>query len=152
MEARWEQAYEGMSWWGKLTNDPPDLSGMDKKFDELEKAKQRLVDTGELQKAREFFDDMEERSQGRIDASELAALKSVPQSHLEPYDEKSIAKSALLFSAMSVPVSAWGDLSQAGNIYDTLREVNGNYEGMSDFDIWLNTLILPGEALPASSP
>ncbi|MBS3652196.1 hypothetical protein KEU06_26730 [Pseudaminobacter sp. 19-2017] len=48
---------------------------------------------------------------------------------------------------MSLPVSAWGDLSRAGNIYDTLREVNGNYAGMSDFDIWLNTLILPGESL-----
>lgn len=145
--AGWEQAYQGMSWWNRTWSEPPDLSDVDKKIAELEKAKQRLAATGELQKARAFFDNMEERSQRRIDASELAALESVPQSHLEPYDEKSISKSALLFSAMSVPVSAWGDLSQASNIYDTLREVNGNYAGMSDFDIWLNTLVLPGESL-----
>ncbi|HWK15283.1 MAG TPA: hypothetical protein VNS02_12865 [Rhizobiaceae bacterium] len=147
LNERWERAYEGMSWWGKLTNDPPDLSAMDKKIAELEKAKQRLAATGEVQKARAIFDAMEERSQRRIDASEHAALRSVPHSHLEPYDGKAIAKSALLFSAMSVPVSAWGDLSQASSIYDTLREVNGNYEGMSDFEIWLKTLIMPGESL-----
>ncbi|MBS3652197.1 hypothetical protein KEU06_26735 [Pseudaminobacter sp. 19-2017] len=82
--ARWEQAYAGMSWWGKATSEPPDLSGMDKKIAELEKAKQRLAATGELQKARALFNNLEERSRRRIDASELAALKSVPQSHLEP--------------------------------------------------------------------
>ena len=48
---------------------------------------------------------------------------------------------------MSIPVSAWSDISQAGNIYDTLREVDGNYAEMSDIDVWLASLTLPAESL-----
>lgn len=146
-KAEAEAAYRGMSWWGKLTIDPPDLPEMEKKIDQLEAAKWRLDKSGELQKARSVFDALEARSQDRLDASEIDALRSVPLSHLDRYDDKAVAKSAIWFSAMSIPVSAWSDFSQAGNIYDTLREVNGNYAEMSDTDVWLTSLTLPAESL-----
>lgn len=142
-----EAAYRSRSWWGKLTIDPPDLSEMEEKIDKLEAAKWRLDQSGKLQKARSVFDALEARSQDRLDASEIDALRSVPSSHLDRYDEKAVAKSAIWLSAMSIPVSAWSDISQAGNIYDTLREVNRNYADMSDIDIWITSLTLPGESL-----
>lgn len=72
-----------MSWWGKLTVDPPDLPEMENKIDQLEAAKWRLDQSGELQKARTIFDAIEARSQDCLDASEIDALGSVPSSHLE---------------------------------------------------------------------
>ncbi|MCY1300743.1 hypothetical protein D9M70_503210 [compost metagenome] len=52
-----------------------------------------------------------------------------------------------MLSALSVPFSLWDDFTTAGNIYDALRRVNGNYVGMSDGEIWLETLFMPAESL-----
>ena len=54
---------------------------------------------------------------------------------------------ALWFSAMSVPVSVWADVDSAMDVYDVLRSVNGNFDGMSDADIWWESLIMPAESL-----
>ncbi len=58
-----------------------------------------------------------------------------------------MASSALLLGALSVPVSAWNDISRSGQVYDALRSVNGNYAGMSDTEIWMQCLLLPPDSL-----
>jgi len=146
-EARWEEADRKLSWWGKLNHEPLDTSNLDKQSEELEKASRRLKASGDLEKTHAFFDQLKSRSQQRISASKLAAMKSVPASHQEAYDEDRIARNSLLLAALSVPVSAWNDITQAGEVYDALREVNGTYASMSDLDIWMNTLMMPSESL-----
>ncbi len=76
-----------------------------------------------------------------------AVLKAIPVHHDQAFDEKRIVHGAFLFSALSVPVSAWRDISQAGDIYDSLRAANGNLAEMSDAEIWLHTLTLDGAEL-----
>lgn len=147
LQAQWEEKDRKLSWWGKLNHEPLDTSTLDKKLEELEKASRRLRSSGDLERTHTFFDKMRSRSQRRISASKLTALKSVPTSHQEAYNEDRIARNSLLLAAMSVPVSAWNDITQAGDVYDALREVNKTYSHMSDFEIWLNTLMLPSESL-----
>lgn len=53
----------------------------------------------------------------------------------------------LLSAAASIPISIVLDLNKAGDIYDVLRSVNGNYTNMGDFDIWMQTLLMPDESL-----
>lgn len=61
--------------------------------------------------------------------------------------ESDLLKKALLFSTMSIPVSVWSDLDRAGDIFETLRGVNGQFAGMSNAEIWWETLFLPTENL-----
>ncbi|KAA2211364.1 hypothetical protein [Teichococcus oryzae] len=147
LQARWEEKDRQLSWWGKLNHEPLDTSTLDRKLEELEKAGRRLKSSGDLERTRGFFDQKGARTQRRLDASRLAALRTVPMSHREAYDEERIARNSLFLAAMSVPVSAWNDVTQAGEVYDALREVNKTYAHMSDFEIWLHTLMLPGESL-----
>ena len=146
-EANWDQTYARLSWWQKLTLDPPDMSNLDTQQAELATAHQRLIRSGEIDKTRQHFAALKANCISRLDDSETAALQTIPPSSHTPYDEKTLARTALWLSAMSIPVSAWSDVAQAGSVYDTLREVNGNYADMSDADIWLSALTMPAESL-----
>src|SRR5690606_12264920 len=61
--------------------------------------------------------------------------------------ESDLLKKSLWLSALSLPVSAWSDLDSAGNVYDALRRVNGNFANMSDTEIWWETLFISPESL-----
>lgn len=88
---------------------------------------------------------------GRIDTRlrliEKTVIGAIPNARQKPFDGTTIARNALVLSALSVPISAWQDISQAGEVYDALRSVNGNFEGMSDSYIWLQTLAMEPESL-----
>lgn len=143
---RYNAHYAQLSWWGKMTHEQPsEMEKIDKAIVELERAEKRLH-SEELMKAQTKLVNMTALSQQRIYELETTLLESIPLDHLKPYDEQLSAKSALLLSAMTVPASAWNDINQAANIYDTLREVNGNYEGMSDSEIWFDTLLMSSES------
>lgn len=90
---------------------------------------------------------MEMRATERLDTVQAKALTTVPPSHRIPFDDKAIAKSALWLSSLSVPVSAWSDITRSEDIYATLRSVNGNFAEMSDGEIWFQNLMMPGESL-----
>ncbi|HEV7264810.1 MAG TPA: hypothetical protein VGN83_07820 [Falsiroseomonas sp.] len=147
LQARWEEKDRKLSWWGKLNHEPLDTSTLDKKVEELEKASRRLRSSGDLERTHTFFDQMGSRSERRISASTLTALESVPASHQKACNEDRIARNSLLLAAMSVPVSVWNDITQAGDVYDALREVNKTYSNMSNVEIWLHTLMMPSESL-----
>lgn len=147
LQIRWQQQHEKLSWWGKLNHEEPDLAAIDRKVTETTRAQNRLKASGDIAKTQTFFDDLMERARLRVFTARSAAEVSVPQSHQEPYDPTRIAQNALMLSAMSVPVSAWSDITQAADIYDTLREVNGNYTEMGNLEIWLATLMMPSESL-----
>lgn len=53
----------------------------------------------------------------------------------------------LLSAAASIPMSMALDLNKAGDIYDAMRTVNGNFADMGNFDIWMQTLLMPEESL-----
>ncbi len=146
-EANWNTKLHGMSWWQQLNTEGPDLAAMDKQIAEIEAAQRRFLRSGKSARNRAHFDVVKDRAKARHLQCLLPAYQTLPSSHLERYDEKMIAKSALWLAAMSIPVSAWVDITRASDIYDCLREVNGNYAGMSDIDIWMDALMMPSESL-----
>src|SRR5690606_30023807 len=125
----------------------PDFAEVDAKIAELEDALRTLEHSPQFRQADQRFAELAVRVEMRARDIETVALAAVPQSRQEAFDADWVVRNALYVSALSVPVSAWGDLSQASDIFATLRDVNGNYEGMSDEDIWLDTLMMPGDQL-----
>mgnify|MGYP004452164975 CR=1 FL=1 len=125
----------------------PDFAEVDVKIAELEDALRTLEQSPQFRQADQRFAELAVLVERRVRDVETIALTAIPQSREEAFDSDWVVRNALYVSALSVPVSAWGDLSQTSDIFATLRDVNGNYEGMSDADIWLDTLMMPGEQL-----
>lgn len=125
----------------------PDFSEVDAKIVELEDALRTLEHSPQYQQAHRHFAELAALVETRVRGVETLALNAIPQSRDEGYDSDWVVRNALYVSALSVPMSAWGDLSQASDIFETLRDVNSNYADMSDLDIWLDTLMMPGEQL-----
>ena len=149
LEADVDEMLEGTSWWTQLTYDYPDYNKMDKEIQDLERDV-RLF----LSRKAEIIREAEEKHDaavGRIDLRlrliEENVIGAIPDRRQDPFDGDTIVRNALVLSALSVPVSAWQDISQAGEVYDALRSVNGNFEGMSDSEIWLQTLTMEPESL-----
>ncbi|MEP3331124.1 hypothetical protein [Sedimentitalea sp.] len=149
LEADVDEMLAGTSWWTKLTYDYPDYNKMDKEIQDLERDVRRF-----LSRKAEIIREAEEKHDaavGRIDLRlrliEENVIGAIPDRRQDPFDGDTIVRNALILSALSVPVSAWHDISQAGEVYDALRSVNGNFEGMSDSEIWLQTLTMEPESL-----
>jgi hypothetical protein len=126
--------------WFDMTR--PDFAEVDEKVEELEAALRRLRESGALEAEGRRYDALPARIDQRTSEIERAAIEAIPQDRSEDFDEDRILRNATWLAAFSVPVSAWNDFSKAGDVYDSLREVNGNYAGLSDFEIWLETLTM----------
>ena len=125
----------------------PDFAEVDSKIAELEDALLTLEHSPQYQQADQRLAEFAVLVERRARDVETLALTAIPQSREEAFDSDWVVRNALYVSALSVPVSAWGDLSQASDIFAILRDVNGNYADMSNVDIWLDTLMMPGEQL-----
>ena len=125
----------------------PDFAEVDAKIAELEDALRTLEHSPQFRQADQHFAELAVRAERRARDIETVALTAIPQSREKAFDSDWVVRNALYVSALSVPVSAWGDFSQASDIFAALRDVNGNYAAMRDVDIWLDTLMMPGEQL-----
>jgi hypothetical protein len=134
-----------LKWWFDLTR--PRFEEVGRDIKKLEAALQSVIASGNITKTNKYYRDLASRVDRRTAKIEKVALTAIPTDQHESFNDKRIVHDALLLSAFSVPVSVWRDISQAGTVYDSLREVNGNYAGMSDADIWLDTLTMPGPEL-----
>lgn len=83
----------------------------------------------------------------RLSEARRAASEAIPQSHSAAYDAEYALRAGALAAAVSAPISVAADIDRAGGIYDALRGVNGNFAGMSDLEVWHETLSMPTEAL-----
>lgn len=144
---QWEQTYAGLSWWNKLTVDGPDFEEMDGTIRQMEEMHTRLLKAhvADFALLDMHLKHMQQRARQRI---------SFTGQYIEQYIKTQVnaeqetiipLKAGLWLSALSMPVSAWSDATAAGNIYETLRQVNGNYASMSDSEIWWATLFMPSE-------
>lgn len=147
---QWHQAYETFSWWNKLKYGPnPDLCEMDKVIKDLELTRRLLLITHkeDFERLNAHFAELKQRAELRVAESWAAADKFITvHGDREGLDSKILQK-ALWLSALSIPVSMWIDVDNATDVYDALRQVNGNFADMSDMEIWGNTLFLSSESL-----
>lgn len=125
----------------------PDFAEIDAKIAELANALRTLEHSPQCRQADQRLAALAVKVERRTRDLEMFALNAIPQSREKPFDSDWVVRNALYVSALSVPVSAWSDLSQASDIFSTLRDVNANYAEMSDADIWLDTLMMPSEQL-----
>lgn len=149
LEADVDEMLKGKSWWTQFNYDYPDYNKMDKEIRDLERDVKLFLSRNAktMREAEERLDAAARRIDKRLQRIEETVIGAVPDRRQETFDGDTIARDALILSALSVPVSAWQDISQAGEIYDALRSVNGNFEGMSDSEIWLQTLAMEPESL-----
>lgn len=145
----WEMAYQKFSWWNKLKYDEtPDFSEMDKVISKLERMKRAIDEDYEhdFQLLEETLKDLKALAVSRVAEAKLKAEEFI-LNKTDESDETDLLKTSVWLSAISLPVSVWSDLSDASDIYDALRHVNGNYAEMTDTEIWWETLFLPSESL-----
>lgn len=149
LEADVDEMLKGKSWWTQLTYDYPDYNQMDKEIRDLEWNVKLFLSRNAtvIREVEEKLDAAAGRIDKRLRRIEETVIGAIPDKRQEPFDGDTIARDALILSALSIPVSAWQDISQAGEVYDALRSVNGNFEGMSDSEIWLQTLAMEPESL-----
>lgn len=149
LEADVDELLKGASWWQKLNYDYPDYYKMDREIRGLEEEVSRFLFTNsrKIRDAEARFDKAQERSLARIESSKAQAKAAIPTSRDNDFKSDRLARDALTLGLLSVPVSAWNDISKADQVYSALRSVNGNYEGLSDFEIWLQCLTMPSESL-----
>lgn len=151
ISAQWEIAFENFSWWNKLmyVGTTPDFSEMDKSIRELKKmdAVMQTKHSADLKSLDAHFEQMKTRAFHRVMSAKSEAEKFIAQCSSRNAIDNNLLRKALLFSALSLPVSVWSDLDSAGNVYDALRGVNGNFADMSDTEIWWETLFLSPESL-----
>lgn len=149
LEADVDEMLKGKSWWTQLNYDYPDYNQMDKEIQDLEWDVKLFLsrNTKIIREAEEKLDASGGLIDKRLRRIEETVIGTIPDRRQEPFDGDTIARDALILSALSIPVSAWQDISQAGEVYDALRSVNGNFEGLSDSEIWLQTLAMEPESL-----
>ena len=148
---QWKAAYEKFSWWNKLkyAGESPDFSEMHKIEYELKTMHAALIDkhAEDLEQLDAHFDELKVSALARLAGAETAAMHFISERGGRQAVDSDLLKKALWFSALSIPVSAWADMDAAGNVYDALRQVNGNFSAMSDTEIWWETLFMPTDSL-----
>jgi hypothetical protein len=150
LKAQWEAAYEHFSWWNKIKYDGgPDFSELDKVLDGLTHINSQITmrHKDDFQELDRHFSTLKSKAVKRVVEAKGRADEYILTHAGTEGIEHDLLKKALLFSAMSVPVSVWSDLDRSGDVFDALRDVNGNFYGMSDAEIWWETLFLPTESL-----
>ncbi|WP_390587516.1 hypothetical protein [Erythrobacter sp. MTPC3] len=140
-----ERESRRLKWWFDLTR--PDFEEVEEKIEELRRARQKLIASGDIAKTESYFRDLSDRVERRTRDIQKDAIASIPARPHDKFDDQRVVQGALMLSALSVPISAWGDISQAGNVFDSLRAVNGNYADMTDTEIWFDTLTMAGPEL-----
>ena len=154
MYDQWETAYDDFSWWNKLKySDGPDFSEIDAAIEELT----TLQETMETKHKDDFknlerhFEQLRWQAISRMSEAKVKAEEFIHDGHYEDDFNASMLNKSLWLSAMSVPVSVWADVDSAMDVYDALRGVNGNFSGMSDTEIWWESLLMPAESLAGLS-
>ncbi|MEX0965349.1 MAG: hypothetical protein WDZ52_15065 [Pseudohongiellaceae bacterium] len=150
MNDQWVAAYEGFSWWDKIKHsDGPDFSEIDKAIRELTTLQKnmKVKHAADFKTLELHFGQLTERAIDRMALAKAKAEQFIEDGNYQETYDGLILKKALWLSAFSVPVSIWADVDRARDVYDALRGVNNNFAGMSDAEIWSETLLMPTESL-----
>jgi len=149
MANQWEIAYEGFSWWKKMKyEEGPDYSEFDDAIKRLTKLQDGMNAKHESDFAQLYlhFEQLERQAFRRMTVAKKNADLFVQNGQYPDDFEAPMLEAALWFSALSVPVSIWADIASAMDVYEALRSVNGKFAGMSNTDIWWESLLMSEES------
>ena len=150
LQKQWDTAYEQFSWWNKLMySGGPDFSEIDRMLKDLQSMKRRI----ELKHKESFvvleahFKTLEALARSRVSDATRKADDFIQKHGGEEGMEFDLLRKSLWLSMLSIPISLWSDVDRVADVFDTLKGVNGQFVGMSDSEIWWETLFLPTESL-----
>lgn len=147
LNLQWQQAYADFSWWNKLKHDENlDLSSLDKEIRKLKAALKAFEQKygNDCEAIDTHFESLASLSEERIERTHQTLKDAVDKHLVKDINNTSVA--AAWFAGLSVPVSITDDLYSANQVYDSLRAVNGNFENMSNIEIWFETLWMSPES------
>lgn len=147
---QWNVTYHNFSWWNKLKYpDKLDLSEMDKSILKLKKIEKDFDKnhSNDIEDLNAYYRKAIERSEVRIDNEYKKILVILEEVKLDLVDDVNLFHKAFWFSSFLIPISFWEDFSNAANVYDSLRKVNGNFQDMSDSEIWWESLWMSEKSL-----
>ncbi|MDO6683772.1 hypothetical protein Q4551_15885 [Oceanobacter sp. 5_MG-2023] len=147
---QWTVSYNSFSWWDKLKYlDGPDFVEIDKAISELDVLRENIdiQYEDELNDLNSHLDQLREKAIMRISAALAEANRYVECYGCQENFNSNLLQKSFWLAALSVPVSVWNDIDNAGDVYDALRSVNTNFSDMSDVDIWWESLFLSTESL-----
>lgn len=150
IKRKWDIAYKNFSWWNKLKYvEEADLSEMDKVIKELKCLDQKLVTEhkDDFKRLDAHLKKLKSRAVFRVTTTRNSLERFIDENKNEDLNSSDLLKKAYWLSALSVPVSIWGDVSRAGDVYDALRHVNANYADMTNSEIWWETLFISSDSL-----
>ena len=147
LNLQWQQAYADFSWWNKLKYDEDlNLSWLDCEILKL-KIALKTLDTkhgNDCEAIDKHFESLVLLGEKRIENSHKKISDAVNKGLVKDITNTSVT--AAWFAGLSIPVSITDDLYTANQVYDSLRAVNGNFENMSNTEIWFETLWMSPES------
>jgi len=147
---QWDVAYSQFSWWNKIKYATgPDFSELDKQIRQAEtlntsfKVKHaedvHALNFALVAKGQQMF--------SRLSSAQKKAEELIDVNVTFQGSGNKLLQQGLWCGALSIPLSVSHDILNAGNVYDALRNVNSNFAGMSDAEIWWESLWMPADSL-----
>ena len=155
LQSRWDITYDTLSWWNKLKYaEGPNFSELDADIATLQSMKTKfdMKHQDDLDKLNKDYLAKKVTALKRLETDYKSASNFVIQHYSLTGSTPAVIESELLkvagwAGAFGLAYSLWDDFMTTHQVYDALRNVNGNFEGMSDAEVWLETLWMSEDSL-----
>lgn len=147
---QWDVAYSQFSWWNKIKySTGPDFSELDTQIRDAEtlNASFKAKHAEDVHAINSALEAKGQQLLTRISDAQRKADELIDVNEGFQGSGNKLLQQSLWCGALSIPLSVSHDILNAGNVYDSLRSVNSNFSGMSDADIWWETLWMPADSL-----
>jgi hypothetical protein len=147
---QWDIAYSQFSWWNKIKfSTGPDFSELDKQISDADTLNTafKVKHTEDVHALNFALEVKGKQMLARLSDAQRKAEELIDVNVTYQGSGNQLLQQGLWCGALSVPLSVSHDILNAGNVYDSLRSVNSNFSGMSDADIWWETLWMPADSL-----
>jgi len=156
LRERYDTEYKQMSWWGKLTSDTPNYDDVNYKIAHAKKLQQDFnrKHSDELSTITNDFSEAHEVCINRLKTAYMNSTYMIDQHFIDlnsisnfSFDSKKTLQYGMWGGILGMSASVAIDLQDAGNIYDALRSVNGNFSEMTNSEIWWECLWMDADKL-----
>lgn len=147
---QWEVAYSQFSCWKKIKYATgPDFSELDSQISDAETLNTsfKTKHSKDVHALNYALDAKVHQMLTRLSDAQCKAKELIAVNVTFEGSGNKLLQQGLWCGALSIPISVSHDILNAGNVYDSLRSVNSNFSGMSDAEIWWETLWMPADSL-----
>lgn len=142
-----QMQYENSSWWGKWTFKTP-LTLYKNDIREISNKKNKFLTKNEeeIKNINKKYKKANKLIKQRLNDYFISAQPIIEQQY-KNIDTDKVLNYGMWGSIFGLTASASNDLYESHQVYDALRNVNSNFEYMSDSEIWWETLFMETDSL-----